>query len=62
MFFESSFRIQCTLFGNYVDQLNAFLAAGEVENVVIAIQFAKVKLFRGIILDQSKYLISIFNN
>ncbi|XP_068480801.1 replication factor A protein 1-like [Phaseolus vulgaris] len=47
------FRIQCTLFGNYVDQLNAFLAAGEVENVVIAIQFAKVKLFRDNIYIQN---------
>jgi len=34
----------------------------EVENVVIVIQFAKVKLFRGIILDQSKYFISTFDN
>ncbi|KAK8464694.1 hypothetical protein PHAVU_010G059600 [Phaseolus vulgaris] len=47
------FRIQCTLFGNYVDQLNAYLAAGEVENVVIAIQFAKVKLFRDNIYIQN---------
>ncbi|XP_068483227.1 uncharacterized protein [Phaseolus vulgaris] len=51
--YVSSFRIQCTLFGNYVDQLNAFLAAGEVENVVIAIQFAKVKLFRDNIYIQN---------
>jgi len=30
-----------------VDDLNAFLASREVQNVVISIEFAKLKLFQG---------------
>jgi len=30
-----------------VDDLNVFLGSGEVQNVVISIEFAKLKLFRG---------------
>ncbi|XP_068486959.1 replication protein A 70 kDa DNA-binding subunit D-like [Phaseolus vulgaris] len=40
------FRIECTLFGNYVDELNVFLSSGEVQNVVVSIEFAKVKVFK----------------
>ncbi|KAK8467756.1 hypothetical protein PHAVU_007G143500, partial [Phaseolus vulgaris] len=40
------YRIECTLFGNYVDELNAFLSFGEVENIVISVHFAKVKIFQ----------------
>jgi len=43
----NSLRMECTLFGNYVDELNAFLSSGELQNVVISVQFAKVKIFHG---------------
>lgn len=44
-----SHRIECTLFGPYVDELNTFLASVEIHNVVVIVQFAKVKSFQGII-------------
>ncbi|XP_027906001.1 replication factor A protein 1-like, partial [Vigna unguiculata] len=40
------FRIECTLFGIYVDELNVFLSSGEVQNCAISIEFAKVKTFQ----------------
>ncbi|ESW18140.1 hypothetical protein PHAVU_006G016100 [Phaseolus vulgaris] len=40
------FHIECTLFGNYVDELNAFLSSAEVQNVVVSIEFGKVKVFQ----------------
>ena len=43
----NNFRMECTLFKNYVDDLNAFLLFGEFPNMVISIQFAKVKIFQG---------------
>ncbi|XP_024626867.1 uncharacterized protein [Medicago truncatula] len=36
-----------TLFGPYVDELNAFLASGETDNVVVAVQLTKIKIFQG---------------
>ncbi|KAK2455293.1 replication protein A 70 kDa DNA-binding subunit E [Trifolium repens] len=39
-------KIQCTLFGNYVDELNAFLGAGDCNNAVVILQFAKAKNFQ----------------
>ncbi|WJX51760.1 hypothetical protein P8452_37926 [Trifolium repens] len=39
-------KIQCTLFGAYVDVLNGFLGAGEVQNVVVIMQLAKGKNFQ----------------
>jgi len=44
------FRIECTLFGIYVDELNVFLSSGEVQNSAISIEFAKVKTFQGKLL------------
>jgi len=41
----NSFLMECTLFGNYFDELNAFLSCGELQNVVISVHFAKVKIF-----------------
>jgi hypothetical protein len=35
------------LFGNYVDELNAFLGAGDCNNAVVIMQFAKAKNFQG---------------
>ena len=49
----NSFRMECTLFGNYVDELNAFLSRGELQNVIISVQFAKVKIFQGMWSDET---------
>ncbi|XP_068486510.1 uncharacterized protein [Phaseolus vulgaris] len=38
------YRMECTLFGNYIDELNAFMSSGELQNVVISVQFAKLKM------------------
>jgi len=43
MYFVNSFRIECTLFGNYVGEFSF----GEVQNVVVSIEFAKEKVFQG---------------
>lgn len=40
-------RVECALFGAYVDELANFLAGGELNNPVVIIQFAKVKSFQG---------------
>jgi hypothetical protein len=40
-------KLQCTLFENYVDELNEFLGAGDCNNAVVIIQFAKAKIFQG---------------
>jgi len=37
------------LFGQYVDELNAFVAAGETNNVVVVVLLAKVKIWQGIL-------------
>ncbi|PNX95898.1 replication factor A protein [Trifolium pratense] len=39
-------KLQCTLFGPYVDELNTFLSAGDVDNVVVIVQLAKAKTFQ----------------
>nr|XP_029152064.1 uncharacterized protein LOC112783053 [Arachis hypogaea]XP_029152065.1 uncharacterized protein LOC112783053 [Arachis hypogaea]XP_029152066.1 uncharacterized protein LOC112783053 [Arachis hypogaea] len=39
--------LRCALFGDYVNQVNHFLASGYVEQPVVVIQLAKVKFFRG---------------
>lgn len=43
---EDGNKLQCTLFGSYVDDLNTYLAAGDTANTVMAIQLAKVKTFQ----------------
>ncbi|WJX88283.1 hypothetical protein P8452_70390 [Trifolium repens] len=40
-------KIQCYLYGAYVDVLNAFLGAGHVQNVVVVMMFAKAVAFQG---------------
>ncbi|CAJ2635731.1 unnamed protein product [Trifolium pratense] len=39
-------KIQCTLFGNYCDDLNNFIATGDVHGAVVIIQLAKAKTFQ----------------
>jgi hypothetical protein len=47
-FFLFRSKIQCTLFGSYVDELNAFLGAGDGNNAIVIMQFAKAKNFQGL--------------
>ncbi|KAH1053286.1 hypothetical protein GYH30_022529 [Glycine max] len=42
---DDEFSIECTLCGPFVDELNAFLASGEVKDVVVIVHLAKVKCF-----------------
>ncbi|WJX57196.1 DNA helicase [Trifolium repens] len=44
---QNGSKIQCYLYGAYVDVLNAFLGAGHVQNVVVVMMFAKVVAFQG---------------
>ncbi|GAU46337.1 hypothetical protein TSUD_401960 [Trifolium subterraneum] len=39
-------KLQCTLFGPYVDELNTFIAAGDYSNAVVIVQLAKAKTFQ----------------
>ncbi|KAL6527119.1 hypothetical protein OROGR_016209 [Orobanche gracilis] len=48
-------RIDCALFGVYVDELNAFLASGDTANTVVVIQLAKVKMFQDKITLQNAF-------
>jgi hypothetical protein len=47
MFFYFRHKVQCTLFGSYVDDLNNFIASGDVQNAIVIIQLAKAKIFQG---------------
>ncbi|XP_073226412.1 uncharacterized protein [Cicer arietinum] len=40
-------RIECALFGPYVDELDAYSQSGYNKNVVVLAQFIKVKMFNG---------------
>ncbi|CAJ2663339.1 unnamed protein product [Trifolium pratense] len=40
-------KLQCTLFGPYVDELNTFVGAGDLNNHVVIVQLAKAKTFQG---------------
>jgi len=44
------FHFKVTLFGSYVDELNAFIACGETENVVVVVLLTKIKIFQGIFI------------
>ncbi|XP_057440291.1 uncharacterized protein LOC130732203 [Lotus japonicus] len=46
-------KIKMALFGNYVDVVKGFLAAGGVGLAVIVVQFAKVKTYRGEVVIQN---------
>ncbi|MCH79892.1 replication protein A 70 kDa dna-binding subunit [Trifolium medium] len=39
-------KLQCTLFGPYVDELNTFIASGDHNNAVVIVQLAKAKTFQ----------------
>ncbi|CAJ2632415.1 unnamed protein product [Trifolium pratense] len=39
-------KLQCTLFGPYVDELNTFIASGDKDNAVVIVQLAKAKTFQ----------------
>lgn len=44
---DQSGKCECTLFGNYVDELHKLMGKAVEGSPVIVIQFAKVKIFRG---------------
>lgn len=53
------YKIECALFGQYVDDLNSFLATGEVQRPVVILQLAKVKPFHGIRIVTCIYTVVI---
>ena len=40
-------KVQCSLFGDYVDVVNKYFAEGGHGLPVVIVQYAKVKTFRG---------------
>nr|ABD33040.1 Nucleic acid-binding, OB-fold, subgroup [Medicago truncatula] len=48
---DGTYRFKCTLFGEYVEELNSFLSSGESQNVVVAIMLTKVKLFQAFLVQ-----------
>jgi hypothetical protein len=40
-------KLQCTLFGPYVDEFNVFIVADDLTNDVVIFQLAKAKSFQG---------------
>ncbi|KAJ1376511.1 Nucleic acid-binding, OB-fold, partial [Sesbania bispinosa] len=56
-------KIECALFENYLDDLNAFLASGNTTNVVVVVQLAKVKSFKGkVSLQNALHATKLFFN
>lgn len=43
------FKFKVTLFGQYAVELNAFVAAGETDKVIVVVLLAKVKIWQGVI-------------
>ncbi|GAU42477.1 hypothetical protein TSUD_100890 [Trifolium subterraneum] len=44
---SNGMKLECTLFGPYVDDLDAYLQSGYTSNVVVLAQFLKVKMYNG---------------
>ncbi|KAL5078260.1 hypothetical protein RYX36_017244 [Vicia faba] len=44
---SNGIKLECTLFGPYVEALNEFLQSGCNENIVVVAQYLKVKLYNG---------------
>ncbi|KAJ1378510.1 Nucleic acid-binding, OB-fold [Sesbania bispinosa] len=60
---EKESKIECALFENYLDDLNAFLACGNTTNVVVVVQLAKVKSFKGkVSLQNALHATKLFFN
>ncbi|KAJ1388607.1 Nucleic acid-binding, OB-fold [Sesbania bispinosa] len=56
-------KIECALFENYLDDLNAFLACGNTTNMVVVVQLAKVKSFKGkVSLQNALHATKLFFN
>lgn len=54
--------IKCTLFGSYVDSLNAFLSSGNGDNAVVVLHMAKVNIFNGIVSIYFIFYKSVFHD
>lgn len=48
IFYVFSGKIECALFGEYVALWNGFVSKGFEGLPVVVVQFAKVKIFRGV--------------
>jgi hypothetical protein len=48
MYYLHRFKFKVTLFYLYVDELNAFVAAGKTENTIVVVVIAKIKIWQGI--------------
>ncbi|XP_058760711.1 uncharacterized protein LOC131634046 [Vicia villosa] len=46
-------KLDCTLFGPYVDELDAYLKSGNTDTIVVLAQYLKVKLYKGKIQMQN---------
>ncbi|XP_058731997.1 uncharacterized protein LOC131603620 [Vicia villosa] len=44
---SNGMKLECTLFGPYVAELDAYLQSGNPENVVVLAQYLKVKMYNG---------------
>lgn len=62
MIFLTCFRvkIECALFGSYAEDLNSFMSSGPVQNPVVIIQLAKVKIFKGLLNKIEVIIFSMF--
>ncbi|WJX40298.1 hypothetical protein P8452_27788 [Trifolium repens] len=49
------FKFKVTLFGPYVDELNAFVAAGKTENTIVVVLMAKIKIWQGSATIQNSF-------
>ncbi|XP_057445702.1 uncharacterized protein LOC130737862 [Lotus japonicus] len=54
-------KIECALFGEYVDELNRYLRFGDICNTTVVIQLAKVKTFRGKVCLQNVHAATKLN-
>lgn len=50
VFLFFSGKVECALFGEYVDQLKKFMETSGEGMPVLVVQFAKIKIFRGIFI------------
>ena len=46
-FFYFSLKLKIALFGNFVDEINSFIANSEVQQPIVVLQFGKIKTFKG---------------
>jgi len=50
-------RCECAFFGKYVDDLNKLMGKAADGMPVVLVQFAKVKIFKGIVLPNFVFIV-----